>query len=178
MLEGLKMPRVSAGILLYRITAAAVVQVLIGHMGGPFWEKKDKGAWSIPKGEYDPDEGAFKAALREFEEELGLPPPEGDFVELGSVKQASGKVLTVWTLQADFDATKAVSNMFDMEWPRGSGQVKSYPEIDRAAWFDLSIAREKVVKGNVEFLDRLMQKLHAVDPALLEGGMPPTEHLL
>jgi predicted NUDIX family NTP pyrophosphohydrolase len=162
--KGGKLQKLSAGLLLYRITNTGVLQVLIAHMGGPFWEKKDKGAWSIPKGEYDSDESAFEAALREFEEELGSPVPKGDFLELGAVKQAGGKILTVWAVQGDLDATNTVSNTFELEWPKGSGQIKSYPEIDRAEWFDLSIAREKVLKGHIEFFDRLIYKLQMPDP--------------
>src|SRR4051794_23314823 len=124
----------SAGLLLYRLDPHGVVEVLIGHMGGPFWARKDDGGWSIPKGEDEEDDDPLQAALREFEEELGSPPPADSFEPLGEVRQPSGKRLTVWAAQGDFDATTARSNTFEMEWPKGSGQMQEFPEIDRAAW--------------------------------------------
>ena len=147
------MPRTSAGVLLHR-RGADGVEVLLGHMGGPFWATKDAGAWSIPKGEYDTGEDPFAVARREFEEELGSPVPATEFMPLGEVK-ASGKVLTVWAASGDFDVTTAVSNTFDLEWPPRSGRMQEFPEIDRAAWFPLPEARAKVVRGQVPFLDRL-----------------------
>jgi predicted NUDIX family NTP pyrophosphohydrolase len=147
-------PRTSAGVLLYR-RAADGVEVLIGHMGGPFWAKKDAGGWSIPKGEYEPGEEAFAVALREFEEELGSPCPASEFTTLGEVR-ASGKVLTVWAAEGDLDATACVSNTFELEWPPRSGRIQEFPEIDRAAWVDPDTAREKLVKGQLPFLDRLL----------------------
>jgi predicted NUDIX family NTP pyrophosphohydrolase len=157
----------SAGILLYR-PGDAGPQVLLGHMGGPFWARKDDGAWSVPKGEHDADEEPLAAAVREFAEELGSPPPTGTPVELGTVRQPSGKRLTVFALPGDLDADTIVSNTFALEWPRGSGRVRDYPEIDRAAWFDLDDARRAVVRGQVPFLDRLAQ---AWDGGL--GGATP-----
>ncbi len=145
----------SAGLLLYR-TGASGLQVLLGHMGGPFWAGKDAAAWSIPKGEYGPDEDPLTAARREFAEELGAAPPPGEPVALGAVRQRTGKVVTVWAQAGDFDTANAVSNTFDMEWPPRSGRVQSFPEIDRAAWFDLDTARGRIVAGQVEFLDRLV----------------------
>ncbi|HEY2299821.1 MAG TPA: NUDIX domain-containing protein [Jatrophihabitans sp.] len=149
--------RTSAGILLYRRVPS--LEVLLAHMGGPFFARKDDGAWSIPKGEYGPDEDAFAAALREFAEELGSPAPSTQLVPLGSVRQANGKVVTAWAVEGDLDAAAIVSNTFDLEWPPRSGRVQSFPEVDRAAWFDLESARPKLVKGQVELLDRLAAAL-------------------
>jgi predicted NUDIX family NTP pyrophosphohydrolase len=151
------MARTSAGVLLYRRTADGV-EVLIGHMGGPFWAKKDAGGWSIPKGEYGEGEEAFAVALREFEEELGSPCPASDFTPLGEVR-TSGKVLTVWAAEGDLDAAACVSNTFDLEWPPRSGRIQQFPEIDRAAWVPVEVAREKLVKGQLPFLDRLLAAL-------------------
>jgi predicted NUDIX family NTP pyrophosphohydrolase len=147
------MARTSAGVLLYRRRENGV-EVLIGHMGGPFWAKKDAAGWSIPKGEYEPGEEPFAVALREFEEELGSPCPATEFLELGQVR-ASGKVLTVWAAEGDLDATTCVSNTFELEWPPRSGRIREFPEIDRASWVGLGAAREKLVKGQLPFLDRL-----------------------
>ena len=155
------MPRTSAGILLYRFAADGSCEVLVGHMCGPFWAKKDAGAWSIPKGEYGPGEDAFAVALREFEEELGTAVPAADFVPLGELRTTSSKVLTVWAAEGDLDAATAVSNTFELEWPPRSGRVQEFPEIDRAAWFALDEARTKLVKGQVPFLDRLVEALPA-----------------
>ena len=146
--------RTSAGILLHR-SAPGGLEVLIGHMGGPFWTKKDAGAWSIPKGEYGPGEDAFAVALREFEEELGTAVPATDFVPLGELRTTSSKVLTVWAAEGDLDASRCFSNTFELEWPPRSGRRQQFPEIDRAAWFSLEEARTKLVKGQVGFLDRL-----------------------
>jgi predicted NUDIX family NTP pyrophosphohydrolase len=146
--------RTSAGILLHR-PAADGREVLIGHMGGPFWAKKDDGAWSIPKGEYGPGEDAFAVALREFEEELGSPVPAGDFVPLGELRTTSSKVLTVWAAEGELDAAASCSNTFELEWPPRSGRFQQFPEIDRAAWFPVEEARTKLVRGQVGFLDRL-----------------------
>jgi predicted NUDIX family NTP pyrophosphohydrolase len=129
--------------------------VLIGHMGGPFWAKKDDGGWSIPKGEYEPGEDPFAVALREFEEELGTAVPASDFVPLGELRTTSSKVLVVWAAEGDLDASAAVSNTFELEWPPRSGRIQEFPEIDRAAWFPIEVARTKLVKGQVGFLDRL-----------------------
>jgi predicted NUDIX family NTP pyrophosphohydrolase len=146
--------RTSAGILLWRRTDAGP-EVLIGHMGGPFWAKKDDGAWSIPKGEYEPGEDPFAVAQREFEEELGMPVPAADFVPLGELRTTSSKVLTVWAAEGDLDAAACVSNTFELEWPPRSGRIQEFPEIDRAAWFPVGVARTKLLKGQVGFLDRL-----------------------
>ena len=129
-------------------------------MGGPFWAKKDDGGWSIPKGEYDEEtEDAFQVALREFEEELGSPVPAKKFLELGSARQPSGKLVTVWAAEGDFDPAAAVSNTFEIEWPKGSGRMQQFPEIDRVGWFDVASARKKLLKGHHVFLDRLIKKL-------------------
>lgn len=146
----------SAGLLLYRGTGAGV-EVLLGHMGGPFWAKKDAAAWSLPKGELDGDESPEQAARREFEEELGLPAPDGEYVELGVVKQSGGKVVTAWAVVADLDPAAVVPGTFTMEWPPRSGRQQEFPEVDRVEWFGLAAAREKLVKGQLPFLDRLAE---------------------
>jgi predicted NUDIX family NTP pyrophosphohydrolase len=150
--------RTSAGVLLYRRGQDGVVEVLIGHMGGPFWARKDDGAWSIPKGEYGDGEDPFAVARREFEEELGSPVPAEDFLPLGQVR-GSGKLLTVWAAEGDLDAATCRSNTFPLEWPPRSGRVQEFPEVDRAAWFAVDAARAKLVKGQVPFLDRLLERL-------------------
>jgi predicted NUDIX family NTP pyrophosphohydrolase len=154
------MPRTSAGLLLYRRRGSGV-EVLIGHMGGPFWARKDDAAWSVPKGEYGPDEQAFDVALREFEEELGTPVPADDFVPLGEVRQSGGKVLRVWAAEGDLDAAAARSNTFSLVWPPHSGRLQEFPEIDRAVWVSVDEARTKLVRGQVPLLDRLLAALTA-----------------
>lgn len=149
------MAKLSAGVLLYR-TRDGVAEVLIAHPGGPFWERRDEGVWSIPKGEYTDGEDPWDAARREFSEELGLAVPAGPRLELGSVKQPSGKVVTVFAVQADLDVSGACSNTFLLEWPKGSGTVREFPEVDRAGWFPVARARAKLLKGQRAFLDRLM----------------------
>jgi predicted NUDIX family NTP pyrophosphohydrolase len=144
----------SAGILLHRTGPDGGVEVLLGHMGGPFWARKDAGAWSIPKGEHGPDEDPADAARREFAEELGSPPPAGALRDLGTVR-ARGKTIAVYALAGDLDAHAVTSNTFTLEWPPRSGRLQEYPEIDRAAWFDLATAREKIVRSQVPFLERL-----------------------
>ena len=136
-----------------------VVEVLLGHMGGPFWERRDAGGWSVPKGEYEPPEDGLSAARREFQEELGLPPPRDGFVELGEARQASGKLVTVWAVEGELDPDSVVPGTFEMEWPKGSGQRQQFPEIDRAAWFGLDEAREKLVAGQRTFIDRLAERV-------------------
>jgi predicted NUDIX family NTP pyrophosphohydrolase len=144
----------SAGMLLYRRSGS--LEVLLGHMGGPFWAHKDDRAWSIPKGEYQPDEDGFAAARREFAEELGSPAPEVDYVDLGSERQRGGKTVRIWAGAADFDVRTVVSNTFELEWPPRSGRMQAFPEIDRAAWFAVETARAKLVAGQVVFVDRLI----------------------
>jgi predicted NUDIX family NTP pyrophosphohydrolase len=151
--------KTSAGLILFRVTDAGICEVLIGHMGGPFWAKKDDGGWSIPKGEYDEGEDPFAVALREFEEELGAPVPADTFIALGEIRQPGGKRVTVWAAEGDFDATVARSNTFPLEWPPRSGQIQEFPEIDRAAWFPVAEARRKLLTGQLPLLDRLMAEL-------------------
>jgi predicted NUDIX family NTP pyrophosphohydrolase len=152
------MKKQSAGLLLYRKTAKGL-EVLIGHPGGPFWAKKDKTAWSIPKGEFTEDEDAFVAAKREFREEMGIDAPEAEFSELGTFKQPSGKLVHAWAAEADLDTKQVKSNLFDMEWPPKSGQIQQFPEIDKAGWFPLAQALEKVVKGQIPLLEKLAETL-------------------
>lgn len=125
----------SAGLLLFRESGDAGLEVLLGHMGGPLWERRDAGAWSIPKGEYGPEESARDAARREFEEEIGLPPPEGPYLPLGEVRMIGGKLVTIWAVRADLDPALAVPGTFTMEWPPKSGRTAEFPELDRVEWF-------------------------------------------
>jgi predicted NUDIX family NTP pyrophosphohydrolase len=148
----------SAGIVLYR-SGAAGVEVLLVHPGGPFWARKDAGAWSIPKGEYEDDEDPLACALREFEEETGTRLEGDEVVELGSVRQRGGKQVTAWAVAGDLDAATVRSNTFAMEWPPRSGREAEFPEIDRAEWFDLAVAREKLVPAQAELIDRLVQRV-------------------
>jgi predicted NUDIX family NTP pyrophosphohydrolase len=157
----------SAGLLLYRHgdtgdpgdTGDTVLEVLLAHMGGPYWARKDHGAWTIPKGEYEPGEDPLAAARREFEEELGSAPPVVAYRDLGSVRQPGGKLVTAWAAEADFDAAGAVSNTFELEWPPGSGQMRSFPEIDKVGWFTAEVARDKLIRGQQPLVDRLIQVL-------------------
>jgi len=151
------MPVKSAGILLYRFKDGQL-QVMLVHPGGPFWKKKDKGAWSIPKGICEEGEASVEAAKREFKEETGFD-IDGKFIDLGELKQSSGKIVHAWAVEGDLDTTKIKSNTFQIEWPKGSGKIREYPEIDKGEWFSIDIAKEKIVKGQKEFLDRLLEKL-------------------
>ena len=146
----------SAGLLLHRHTAAGR-EVLIAHMGGPFWARKDEGAWSIPKGEFEDGEEALAVALREFTEEIGSPPPPGTPVELGEFRQPSGKRITAFALEGDIDVSEVRSNEFEIEWPRGSGRMRSFPEIDRAGWMTPGLARTKLVKGQIPVIDAFVK---------------------
>ncbi|WP_173923388.1 NUDIX domain-containing protein [Agromyces sp. Marseille-P2726] len=146
------MAETSAGVLLFRRDGA--LEVLLGHMGGPFWRGKEVAAWSIPKGTYT-DEDPLVAALREFEEELGRPAPDVPYIELGAFRYASGKVVAVFAGESDFDASEIDSNLFEIEWPPRSGRRQSFPEFDAAAWFRLDVARERLVKGQRPALDAL-----------------------
>jgi predicted NUDIX family NTP pyrophosphohydrolase len=148
------MPKLSAALLLYRVTA--VVEVLIAHPGGPFWARKDDGAWSIPKGEYAAGEDPWAAAQREFEEEIGLAPPAGPRIEFPPLKQPSGKVITAFAVRGDLDVADAHSNTFELEWPRGSGRIQTFPEVDRVGWFPVAQAKVKLLKGHRPLLDQLM----------------------
>ena len=152
--------RPSAGLLVYRERGGAL-EVLLGHMGGPFWARKDDRAWSIPKGEYEPDEEPLAAARREFEEELGVPPPPGRLTPLGTVRQPGGKQISVWCVAGDLDPSQMRSGTFTLEWPPRSGRIQEFPEIDRAAWYELPVARQKLVRGQVPFLDLLVEHIDA-----------------
>src|SRR6476660_873192 len=143
----------SAGLLLFRRRSA--LEVLLAHPGGPFWARRDAGAWSIPKGEYDADETPLAAARRGFLEELGLPAPDGALIPLGEIRQPSGKLITAWAVEADLDPAAIVPGTFELEWPRGSGRVQTIPEVDRVAWFPPDEARLRIVEGQRPFLDRL-----------------------
>jgi predicted NUDIX family NTP pyrophosphohydrolase len=147
--------KLSAGILLFR-RRNAEIEVLLVHPGGPFWAKKDDGAWSIPKGEYAEGEDELAAAKREFREETGLS-IDGEWMPLGEVRQEGGKLVKAWAVEGDADATAARSNTFSLEWPPRSGNLREFPEVDKAEWFSLSAAREKILKGQREFLQRLAE---------------------
>lgn len=134
-------------------------EVLLGHMGGPLWARRDAGAWTVPKGEYDAEEAPQDAARREFREELGLAPPDGELLELGSTRQSGGKHVTVWAVEGDVATDDVVPGTFAMEWPKGSGRIREFPELDRVAWFGTRDARERVVRAQVVFLDRLTEVL-------------------
>ena len=153
------MPKRSAGILLYRLTGEGP-EVLLVHPGGPFWARRDAGAWSIPKGEYDEGEDPRASALREFEEETGTALATTELIELGSVKQKGGKVVTAWAAEGDLDAAAVRSNTFTMEWPPRSGRRAEFPEIDQAEWFDPETARQKLVSAQAALVDRLLDRLH------------------
>ncbi|MET0407514.1 MAG: NUDIX domain-containing protein [Hyphomicrobium sp.] len=144
----------SAGLLLYRLKEK--LEVLLAHPGGPYWKNKDAGAWTVPKGEILEGEDPHQAAIREFMEETGFR-PSGDALSLGSLRQAGGKWVHVWAVPQDWDPARLVSNSFSIEWPPRSGRVQEFPEIDRAAWFDLAQARVKILKSQLPFLDRLEQ---------------------
>lgn len=157
--------RFSAGVVLFRRpgpepgSAVRGVEVLLGHMGGPLWQRRDVGAWSIPKGGYEQGEDAFEAARREYVEEVGVPLPDGEFLPLGEVIQANNKQVTAWAVEGDLNPDDAVSNSFELEWPPRSGRRQSFPEFDRVAWFDLDTARAKIVAAQAVLLDRLAQAL-------------------
>ena len=146
--------RRSAGVVLFRRTGGGP-EVLLGHMGGPFWRRRDAGAWSIPKGGYDADEDALVAARREFAEEIGHPVPDGELLPLGQVLQANGKIVSAWAVEGQLDPADARSNTFELEWPPGSGRRQVYPEFDRVAWFPLAEAREKAVAAQATLFERL-----------------------
>jgi predicted NUDIX family NTP pyrophosphohydrolase len=153
------MPRRSAGLLLYRWNADGEIEVMVAHMGGPFWGRKDERAWTIPKGEYGDDEEPLAAARREFEEEIGRPPPDGPVVDLGEVKQSGGKLVRAWALEGDVDVSEIESNTFEVEWPPRSGRIQAFPEVDRAEWVDLDTAARKLVKAQAGLIDRLRERL-------------------
>ena len=150
------MKKQSAGILLYKLVRNEL-QVLLVHPGGPFWSKKDEGAWTIPKGEFDDGEEPLSAAIREFKEETGVS-LEGEFLLLSPVKQKSGKLIHAWALQGDMDPTKINSNTFDIEWPPRSGKTKSFPEVDKAEWFSAKNAMSKINPAQVSLITELADK--------------------
>jgi len=183
------MPKLSAGILLYRVdnrsAGSAALEVFLVHPGGPFWQNKDTGSWSLPKGEYPEEENPLDAAKREFREETGFAPPDVDYVPLGELRQPGGKIVTAWAVKVDgvappfpasfggrvgdtasggdsetgFAAVPIQSNTFQMEWPPKSGRMQEFPEVDRAGWFPLALAREKILPGQAGFLDRVAAHL-------------------
>lgn len=164
--------RRSAGILLYRRRPAPArsvgdpdgidgIEVLLAHMGGPHFARKDEGAWSIPKGEYDASEDPWDAARREFAEEIGQPPPEGPRLDLGTVTQRGGKVVTAYALEGDLDPETLRSNTFELEWPPRSGRMQTFPEVDRAGWFTPQVAHTKALRSQGELIDRLLEQLRS-----------------
>jgi predicted NUDIX family NTP pyrophosphohydrolase len=158
----------SAGILVFRYRAGRL-QVMLVHPGGPYWENKDEGVWSMPKGLFEENEGPLEAARREFAEETGFV-AEGEFIALGELVQPSKKVVHAWALESDLDTTRIRSNTFTLEWPPGSGRVEAYPEIDKGQWFDIDAARTKITRGQAGFIDRLIDCLQAVPPAAGDGA--------
>jgi predicted NUDIX family NTP pyrophosphohydrolase len=157
--------KTSAGLILFR-EVAGELQVLLVHPGGPFWTKKDDGAWSIPKGEIEPDEDPLAAARREFSEETGFE-VAGETIALSPLRQPSGKIVHAWAVRGEADATALKSNTFPLEWPPKSGRMQEFPEVDRAEWFSLANAARKILKGQAAFLDQLRQKL-----AVASDGVP------
>jgi predicted NUDIX family NTP pyrophosphohydrolase len=154
------MPKMSAGLLAFKMSAQGPPEVLLVHPGGPFWKHKDSHAWSVPKGEYRTGDDPEREAEREFAEELGQPAPKGSRLELGSVHQSGGKVVRVWAVEVDDISVEDIqSNSFEMEWPPKSGRTVRFPEVDRAEWMTVPQARDRLVKGQVEFLDRLLDAL-------------------
>jgi predicted NUDIX family NTP pyrophosphohydrolase len=151
------MPKTSAGILPYR-TRSGQLEVLLVHPGGPFWAKKDLGSWSIAKGEYEEGEDPLQAALREFSEETGFR-PIGPFLRLAQQKQSSGKLIDAWATESEWNPSAVVSNTFSMEWPKRSGQIREFPEIDRAEWFNISEAMQRIIPGQCGFLDELRRRV-------------------
>jgi predicted NUDIX family NTP pyrophosphohydrolase len=152
------MAKRSAGILLHRVADGAV-QVLLVHPGGPFWARRNAGVWSIPKGEYEDGDDPRACALREFEEETGTALAPIELTDLGELKQKSGKLVRAFAAEGDLDADAVKSNTFEMEWPPRSGRIGEFPEVDRAGWFDIEEARDKLVPAQAEFLDRLLERL-------------------
>jgi len=160
------MSKHSAGILLFRF-GNEKLKVMLVHPGGPFWAKKDNGTWSIPKGLFEEKENPIDAAKREFKEETGFE-VDGEFIELGELQQPSKKIIHAWALEKDLDETKIMSNTFTLEWPKNSGRLQEYPEIDKAGWFDIEQAKKKILKGQIGFIDKLVEILNYV---------PKKEHL-
>jgi len=163
------MAKKSAGLLLFR-DVSGHLEVLLVHPGGPFWAKKDDGAWSIPKGEFETDEEALDAAKREFEEETGVACPGGEIMQLTPVRQPSGKAVYAWAIKGDFDPAALKSNTFSMEWPPKSGRQQEFPEVDGAAWMSIEVARRKILKGQVPFLDQLQELLAGSPQSIRREG--------
>jgi predicted NUDIX family NTP pyrophosphohydrolase len=161
--------RQSAGLLVYRRRHRGELEVLIVHPGGPYFQRKDHGVWSIPKGEYGPSEEAAAAAGREFAEELGLTAPQGEWLDLGVVRQAGGKLVRAFAVEGDFGVSHVTSNLFEMEWPPGSGRVDRFPEVDRAGWFTPAEAAQRLNRAQVELLDRLASSLEDMGPSSADG---------
>lgn len=147
--------RESAGILLYREGSGGGLEVMLVHMGGPFFARRDIGAWTIPKGELSDGESPLAAAIREFTEETGQSPPPGEPIDLGTIRQGGGKIVHAFAVAGDFDVDVLDCNLVTMEWPRGSGRTIEFPEVDRAGWFDIATAHDVMVKGQGELVDRL-----------------------
>ena len=168
------MKKLSAGLLIYK-SINNQIEVLLAHPGGPFWARKDLGAWSLPKGEYQEGEDALSAARREFAEEIGQPAPEAEFIDLGEVKLKSGKIIQAWAIAGDLDASKIKSNTMSIEWPPKSGQQTEFSEVDRAEWFDLVKAAQKLNPAQAEFIERLSKKLNVKIAKLAE---PPQQSSL
>jgi predicted NUDIX family NTP pyrophosphohydrolase len=165
--RGMSIAKRSAGLLLHR-EASGRIEVFLVHPGGPFWARKDDGAWSIPKGEFEEGEDPLEAAKREFCEETGVV-VTGEFQPLASLKQRSGKIVYAWMIKGDVDPARLKSNTFSTEWPRGSGRVQEFPEVDRGEWFDLARARRKILQGQLPFLDQLEARLASAKPGQAEG---------
>jgi predicted NUDIX family NTP pyrophosphohydrolase len=155
----MRVSKSSGGLVVYRRNGDGEIEVFLVHPGGPFWANKDDRAWSIPKGEYEPREDPLVAARREFEEEVGRPAPEGDLLELGEIRQPNGKRVIAWAVPGDVDENAVASNTFELEWPPRSGRMQSFPEVDRGAWFSSEVARKKLSRGQVAFIDRLLAAL-------------------
>ncbi len=153
------MAKRSAALLVYRLSADGALEVLVAHMGGPFWARRDARGWSIPKGECEAGEDPLATARREFAEEMGSPPPDGALAELGERRQPSGKVIVTYAVEGDFDLAGFRSNTFTLEWPRGSGKTQEFPEMDRAEWMTIGRASEMLVKGQVPILGDLRDYL-------------------
>ena len=153
------MPKKSAGLLLFRRAGNSGIEVLLVHPGGPFFRKRDEGAWTIPKGEFSDDEQPLAAAKREFREELGAAPPGGEYILLKPIKQKNGKIVHAWAVEGDFDPAKLKSNTFEMEWPPKSGRKQKFPEVDRAEWFLPEVAKRKALLGQADLIDELLRVL-------------------
>ena len=165
------MKKLSAGLIVYRKTGNTI-EVLIAHMGSPWWAKKDKGAWSIPKGEYQEGDDPLANAKREFKEELGLEPPDGELIELGTIEQKNNKTVIAWAVEGELDTNTTTSNKITIEWPPRSSQMQEFPEIDRTAYFPLNVAAQKLIPAQTEFLDRLAEKLGVDNQKIQEPPEP------